>query len=203
MTEDGRVNRVYFLAVVLYCSNGPLDVAMIRLRPMSQHSTPFPFVPCDDHFRGGLIERGSCVFALGHALIGPDVEICPTICHGIVSHVSFDGDMPAMITSCASVHSGHSGGMLLSSSGRLVGMLTSNSVSAEGTIIPRINFSLPCSLLAEIVDACVPHETGVDKLVARRLDRSRPNVERLWELTAGVVTPTPLTPQQAALEARL
>lgn len=59
----------------------------------------------------------------------------------------------ALLVSTATVHAGASGGALLdASTGRLLGVVTSNARHSVAGIFPRINFSIPAARLAPIAD---------------------------------------------------
>ena len=66
--------------------------------------------------------------------------------------------------------------MLLDQQGYLLGMITSNAKQADGSIIPRINFSIPKSLLEPLsrVEGFIEY--------MRSLDTNDQELQSLWNL---------------------
>ena len=86
-----------------------------------------------------------------------------------------DGE-PAIVQSTARVYRGDSGGMLLDDEGKLIGVVTSNARSFDGSIIPSINFSVPKNLFAPLVEP----KNAIEHM--ERLDRADQNLDALWNL---------------------
>lgn len=64
-----------------------------------------------------------------------------------------DSREAAMVMTTAAVHSGASGGAVLLPDGRLGALATSNTKQASsGAIMPRLNFSIPASLLRPVFE---------------------------------------------------
>lgn len=57
-----------------------------------------------------------------------------------------------MVISTAAVHSGASGGALVDSAGRLVGLVTSNARHVKGRTLPHLNFCISAAELRPVWD---------------------------------------------------
>ena len=91
-----------------------------------------------------------------------------------------------ILQTSASVFRGDSGGMIVSGeTGRLLGMITSNARQADSCIIPKLNFSIPSTLLPPRINGGDgPHVTRMfeDWFVAFERLSMEPELERLWDL---------------------
>ncbi|KAK2970363.1 hypothetical protein RJ640_030068 [Escallonia rubra] len=104
-------------------------------------------------------------YLAGELLDSIVTDFFPSACLGVVAKVvetkrppaqqSSRGEnwpkrMPVMIETTASVHPGGSGGAVVNSDGRMIGLVTSNARHGGGTVIPHLNFSIPCAALKPI-----------------------------------------------------
>ncbi|KAF7840284.1 glyoxysomal processing protease, glyoxysomal [Senna tora] len=147
-------------AKVVYVCKGPWDVALLQLE-----SVPDQLLPIVMNF--DWPSMGSKAYVIGHGLFGPRCGFFPSVCSGVVakvveaetpqSYLSIQQEhnlwkMPAMLETTASVHPGASGGAVINSDGHMIGLVTSNARHSGGTVIPHLNFSIPCAALAPIYE---------------------------------------------------
>lgn len=178
-------------ARVVYVSKGPLDIALLQLELIPNQLCPIvPEIksPCP----------GSKALVIGHGLFGPRSDLCPSVSAGVVarvvntrkSHMSDEvGSVyPAMLETTAAVHPGGSGGVVVNAQGRMIGLVTSNARHSGGTVIPHLNFSIPCAVLKPIFKFA----TGNKEELSILHDINKPN-ELLSEVWA-LVPPTPPRP---------
>ena len=78
--------------------------------------------------------------------------------------------------STALVYRGDSGGMLLDVDGNVLGIVTSNARSLDGSIIPNINFSVPKNVFSSLVNPAVAKEH------MKLLDTEDADLDALWNL---------------------
>uniref|UniRef100_A0A6N2KEV3 Glyoxysomal processing protease, glyoxysomal n=1 Tax=Salix viminalis TaxID=40686 RepID=A0A6N2KEV3_SALVM len=139
-------------AEVVYVCKGPLDVALLQLEHV-----PDQLCPTKVDFKTPPL--GSKAYIIGHGLFGPRCGSSPSVCSGVVSKVvktkappycqSLQGrnsHIPAMLETTAAVHPGGSGGAVINSEGHMIGLVTSNARHGGGTVIPYLNFSIPCAI---------------------------------------------------------
>ncbi|XP_022715852.1 glyoxysomal processing protease, glyoxysomal [Durio zibethinus] len=143
-------------AKVLYICKGPLDVALLQLDCIPDKLSPIMV----DFAQPSL---GSNAYVIGHGLLAPRCGFSPSVCSGVVAKVvkaetplyyksALPGvsQFPAMLETTAAVHPGGSGGAVVNSDGRLIGLVTSNARHGGGTVIPHLNFSIPSAVLMPI-----------------------------------------------------
>ncbi|KAM7530652.1 hypothetical protein LguiB_034062 [Lonicera macranthoides] len=142
-------------ARVVYVSKGPLDVALLQLE-----FVPDELCPIVMDFTCPSV--GSKAYIIGHGLFGPRCDFFPSVCIGVVAKVvkakrplahqsnQQQRQFPAMIETTAAVHPGGSGGAVVNSDGHMIGLVTSNARHGGGTVIPHLNFSIPCAALGPI-----------------------------------------------------
>ncbi|KAL6546589.1 hypothetical protein OROMI_022310 [Orobanche minor] len=120
-------------ARIVYISKGPLDIALLQLDVVPEQFCP---VVIDI----GCPSRGSKAYVIGHGLFGPRCDILPSACLGVISKVieatrspqtksnklKPREQFPAMLETTAAVHPGSSGGAVVNSDGRMIGLVTSN-----------------------------------------------------------------------------
>lgn len=98
-----------------------------------------------------------------------------------VQVVSYPNE-PAMLLTSASVRSGASGGALISAAtGKLLGLVTSNTRHMLGSMYPKLNFVLPSNHLRPIVNELAT-TVPTSKIDWSRWDRDDPALNRLWNL---------------------
>ena len=104
---------------------------------------------------------GERVAVVGHALLHPRAPLEAGVTAGVVARVISErvasgcegcaagaGAEPAMLLTTAAVHSGASGGAVISASGRLAALVTSNSRhAATGRPLPALNYSIAAAAL--------------------------------------------------------
>ncbi|KAJ9566448.1 hypothetical protein OSB04_002414 [Centaurea solstitialis] len=181
-------------ASVLYVSKGPLDIAVLKLnvvpdklQPIIMDFTcPFP---------------GSKVYVIGHGLFGPRCDLSSSACVGVVSKVvkarmgdTVQEDLPAMIETTAAVHPGGSGGAILNSDGHMISLVTSNARHGGGTIIPYLNFSIPCAVLEPLLNFSKDMK---DLSILEDLDRPNEHLSSVWALMPPLSSPKPTPPLPA------
>ncbi|KAL0305718.1 UNVERIFIED_CONTAM: Glyoxysomal processing protease, glyoxysomal [Sesamum radiatum] len=104
-------------------------------------------------------------YVIGHGLFGPRCDFLPSVCVGVIARVieatrslqpttscglNSCQQFPAMLETTAAVHPGSSGGAVVNSDGCMIGLVTSNAKHGGGTVIPHLNFSIPCAALEPI-----------------------------------------------------
>ncbi|VFQ58873.1 unnamed protein product [Cuscuta campestris] len=141
-------------AKVIHVSKGPLDVALLQL-----DFVPDQLCPIVIDFRHP--SPGSKSYILGHGLFGPRCDLLPSACLGVIAKVveakrslnhqtTQESYFPAMLETTAAVHPGGSGGAVVNSDGFMIGLVTSNARHGGGTVIPYLNFSIPCAALEPV-----------------------------------------------------
>ena len=157
-------------AKLVYVCTHTIDLALVKIAaPNPEMLHPVTFSP-------GPTLPGQAAIVLGHAIFDPSFGFLPSVSKGVVSKVTyFDGE-PAIVQSTARVYRGDSGGMLLDDEGKLIGVVTSNARSFDGSIIPSINFSVPKNLFAPLVEP----KNAIEHM--ERLDRADQNLDALWNL---------------------
>lgn len=178
-------------ARVVYVSKGPLDIALLQLELIPNKLCPIvpeTKSPCP----------GSKALVIGHGLFGPRSDLCPSVSAGVVarvvntrrSHLSEEvGSVyPAMLETTAAVHPGGSGGVVVNAQGRMIGLVTSNARHSGGTVIPHLNFSIPCAVLKPIFT----FSTGnmEDLSILHGINKPNELLSEVWAL----VPPTPPRP---------
>ncbi|KAK4770785.1 hypothetical protein SAY87_031317 [Trapa incisa] len=184
---DHRDPWIWCDAKLVYICKGSLDVALLQLI-----NVPGELVPITVDITTPL--QGSSVCVIGHGLFGPRCEFSPSVSWGLVSkvvkmklpkfHWSIinDGEsrvLPVMLETTTTVYAGASGGLVANSEGHMIGLITSNTRHDNGAVIPNLNFAIPCSALAPIL------EFSLDmKSVSLLQDLDRPNklLSSVWEL---------------------
>lgn len=73
--------------------------------------------------------------------------------NGIVSKLVMDKDNNVvMIETSCDIHTGASGGMIINANtGQFLGLITQNTVQTDGVVLPKLNGSLPGSLLGQFL----------------------------------------------------
>ncbi|PWA48272.1 Peptidase S1C [Artemisia annua] len=173
-------------ANVLYLSKGPLDIALLQLE----------FVP--DKLQPIVMDficpsPGSKVYVIGHGLFGPRCDLLPSVCVGVVAKVvkaqksigETGQDFPAMVETTAAVHPGGSGGAILNSDGHMISLVTSNARHGGGTVIPYLNFSIPCASLEPVFNFSKDMK---DLSILKDLDKPNEHLSSVWALMPPVST---------------
>ncbi|KAG0554221.1 hypothetical protein KC19_12G074000 [Ceratodon purpureus] len=193
---DHHQPRSWHAARPLYVSQGPLDIALLQLE-----SPPPGLCPITPEKEGP--SPGSAAVVLGHGLFGPRSELCPSVSAGVVARVVKEGSSPlftgigariegktsraAMILTTAAVHPGGSGGAVVNGEGRMIGLVTSNARHSGGTVIPFLNFSIPCAALSPVLEFASRADLDWSKL--EELDKPNGQLAAVWALA-----PTPPRP---------
>ncbi|KAI9077002.1 hypothetical protein K1719_041078 [Acacia pycnantha] len=178
---------VWCNAKVVYVCKGPWDVALLQLK-----SIPDLLAPIVLNFSWPSI--GSKAYVIGHGLFGPRCGFFPSVCSGVVTKVveaktpqsylsvqqeHTHGQLPAMLETTAAVHPGTSGGAVINSDGHMIGLVTSNARHSGGTVIPHLNFSIPCAALAPIYAFSKDMK---DLSLLRVLDEPDEYISSVWAL---------------------
>ncbi|XP_057948608.1 glyoxysomal processing protease, glyoxysomal [Malania oleifera] len=174
-------------ASVVYISKGPLDIALLQL----------DFVPdqlCPIIMDFAYPSPGLKAYVIGHGLFGPQSDIFPSICPGVVAKVvkakmplSYKsdcqkhtfGDIPVMVETTAAVHPGGSGGAVVNSDSHMIGLVTSNARHGGGMVIPHLNFSIPCAALEPIFKFSKDMQ---DLSLLHDLDKPNEHLSSVWAL---------------------
>ncbi|KDD75978.1 hypothetical protein H632_c410p1 [Helicosporidium sp. ATCC 50920] len=146
-------------------------------------------------------EAGQRVLSVGYPLLNPvglrargasAASPSPAVSRGIVASVLACAlpqpgplsRLEALIISTATVHSGASGGALVSArTGKLVGLVTSNARLASGQVLPRVNFSLPAVRFRDMLEAA--EGEGWRRVRWERWDVPDPALEEVWAVGQG------------------
>ncbi|XP_058095741.1 glyoxysomal processing protease, glyoxysomal isoform X2 [Magnolia sinica] len=185
---DHMEPRVWCDARAVYVSKGPLDIALLQLE-----SVPNQLCPIAPHFV--CPSPGSKAFVIGHGLFGPRSDLCPSVCSGVVAKVvemerplhlyglgvldTEERYLPAMLETTAAVHPGASGGAVVNSDGHMIGLVTSNAKHGGGTIIPHLNFSIPCAALRPIFNFSRDMR---DVSILQAMDKPNELLSSVWAL---------------------
>ncbi|XVE51371.1 hypothetical protein DITRI_Ditri02bG0034800 [Diplodiscus trichospermus] len=172
-------------AKVVYICKGPLDVALLQLDCISDKLSPI-----EAEFAQPSL--GSKAYVIGHGLLAPRCGFSPSVCSGVVAKVvkaemplyykSFlpgVSHFPAMLETTAAVHPGGSGGAVVNSDGRLIGLVTSNARHGGGTVIPHLNFSIPSVVLMPIFQFARDMQ---DFTPLQILDQPNEHLSSVWAL---------------------
>ncbi|XP_021911111.1 glyoxysomal processing protease, glyoxysomal isoform X2 [Carica papaya] len=172
-------------AKVVYISKGPLDVALLQLEHV-----PHQLSPITTNFEHPSL--GSKAYIIGHGLFGPRCGFSPSVCSGVVAKIikakmppfyqsilKRGLELPAMLETTAAVHPGGSGGAVVNSNGHMIALVTSNARHGGGTIIPNLNFSIPCAVLAPIFEFA---RDMSDLSLLQNLDQPNKHLSSIWAL---------------------
>lgn len=188
---DSTNSWVWCDAKVIYVSRGPLDISLLQLESVPHRLSPISVDLASP-------APGSKAFVIGHGLFGPRCDLFPSISSGVIAKVVNPrkpllypssslpvGEIPAMLETTAAVHPGGSGGAVVNSSGHMIGLVTSNAKHGGGTVIPHMNFSIPCAALMPIFEFARDTQ---NLLVLQELDKPNKNLSSIWAMM-------PLTPE--------
>ncbi|XP_010929294.1 glyoxysomal processing protease, glyoxysomal [Elaeis guineensis] len=178
---------IWCSARVVYVSKGPLDIALLQLE-----SVPNQLHEINPEFR--CPPSGLSVHVIGHGLLGPQSDVCPSVSSGVIANVikipgslhlhgsskmeAETKNIPVMLQTTAAVHPGASGGAVVNSDGHMIGLVTSNARHGGGNIIPRLNFSIPCAALEPIFK----FSEKQDLLLLQVLDKPNEVLSSIWAL---------------------
>ena len=131
-----------------------------------------------------LAEVGQKVFIIGYPLFSPLSGLSSTITTGIISKIGRVGGIPTMIQTCAQVHKGNSGGLLVNGNGELLGLITSNARhqvhtkdSTRDILIPSLNFSIPVDRL-KFIDLALRKN---DLNILEEYNKTNKHIQDMWE----------------------
>ncbi|KAK1557959.1 hypothetical protein Q3G72_034744 [Acer saccharum] len=172
-------------AKVVYVCKGPLDVALLQLEYV-----PDQLCPIVADFAHPSV--GSTAYVIGHGLFGPRCGLFPSVSSGVVSKVvkaklpsyyqsilQGDSRYPVMLETTAAIHPGGSGGAVVNQNSHMIGLVTSNTRHGGGTIIPHLNFSIPCAVLAPIFQFARDMQ---DLSLLQKLDQPNKHLASVWAL---------------------
>ncbi|NXP10068.1 TYSD1 protease, partial [Thinocorus orbignyianus] len=151
--------------------SSPFDVAVVEL----EESVPgfVPTCPADAFL------PGEEVTVVGFGALG---RACgPSVMAGVLSAVVAVAGRPVMLQTTCAVHGGSSGGPLISSrSGRLLGIVASNTRDTSvGSTYPHLNFCIPISVLQPPVRRYL---RTADPGAFAELNRAGEGVRAAWRL---------------------
>ncbi|KAL3617123.1 hypothetical protein CASFOL_039517 [Castilleja foliolosa] len=173
-------------ARIVYISKGPLDIALLQLDIIPDRLCPVGIdVECPS--------RGSKAYVIGHGLFGPRCDILPSACLGVIAKVieatrapqtrssklKSSEQFPAMLETTAAVHPGSSGGAVVNSDGLMIGLVTSNAKHGGGTVIPHLNFSIPCAALEPVLKFSKDMQNPT---ILEELDKPNEHLSSVWAL---------------------
>ncbi|GAY34564.1 hypothetical protein CUMW_012120 [Citrus unshiu] len=180
-------------AKIVYVCKGPLDVSLLQLGYI-----PDQLCPIDADF--GQPSLGSAAYVIGHGLFGPRCGLSPSVSSGVVAKVvkanlpsygqstlQRNSAYPVMLETTAAVHPGGSGGAVVNLDGHMIGLVTSNARHGGGTVIPHLNFSIPCGVLRPIFEFARDMQ---EVSLLRELDEPNKHLASVWALMP------PLSPKQ-------
>ncbi len=145
----------WFPASIVYVSDGPFDVALLKFTPPSDDSiTVIRDQLCRDaeSMEHVGIGRGRRVIVVGYALFAPNGRSQPSVTVGVVAStvaVEWNGNDSGSLRNVslqltAAVHSGNSGGLVADAeTGAFLGIVTGNAKFASGRVVPRLSFAVP------------------------------------------------------------
>ncbi|XP_031394158.1 glyoxysomal processing protease, glyoxysomal isoform X2 [Punica granatum] len=184
---DHREPWFWCNAKLVYICKGSLDIALLQLVDVPDDLSPI-VVDVANPLQGSR----ACV--IGHGLFGPRCEVAPSVSWGVVSkvvktklpksywslrHGDEHGEFPVMLETTATVYAGASGGLVANSEGQMIGLITSNTRHGKGTVIPNLNFAIPCAALAPVFEFS---QDMKDFLLLRDLDQPNKQLSAVWEL---------------------
>uniref|UniRef100_A0A452ZFV3 Uncharacterized protein n=1 Tax=Aegilops tauschii subsp. strangulata TaxID=200361 RepID=A0A452ZFV3_AEGTS len=139
-------------------------------------------------------QQGRLHMLLGMVFLDLDQGLCSSLSSGVVSKVvqipsaqhshlpsnvqTDNMDLPVMLQTTAAVHPGSSGGVIVNSHGRMVGLITSNAKHGGGSTIPRLNFSIPCKSLEMVFK----YAANGDYTILEQLDKPNELLSSVWAL---------------------
>ncbi|KAL0905173.1 hypothetical protein M5K25_027358 [Dendrobium thyrsiflorum] len=199
---DFMEQKKWYSAQAVYVSKGPLDIALLQLESVPPQLSPIqPQLACPT--------KGSIVYVIGHGLLGPRSNVSSSVSSGVVSNiVMIPGpihtygsckaearkiSLPVMLQTTAAVHPGASGGAVISSNGHMIGLVTSNARHGGGTIIPHLNFSIPCAALEPVFKFSDTQDASMLEI----LDKPNELLSSVWALV-----PTNSKKQEPDLESK-
>ncbi|KAH7662003.1 Peptidase Do protein [Dioscorea alata] len=185
---DDKKRQIWSSARVVYVSRGPFDVALLQLE-----SLPFQLRAITPEFAHPT--AGINVRVIGHGLFGPRSVLGPSVSSGVLANVvrlpaplhksnstsveNKENLVPVMLQTTAAVHPGASGGAVVNSDGRMIGLVTSNAKHGGGAIIPNMNFSISSAALKPIFEFAEKQ----DMLILHVLDKPNELLTAVWALT--------------------
>ncbi|XP_020596584.1 glyoxysomal processing protease, glyoxysomal isoform X2 [Phalaenopsis equestris] len=184
---DFMERREWYSARAVYVSKGPLDIALLQLESVPPHL--LPIIP---QFTSQSV--GSVVYVVGHGLLGPRSNVSSSVSSGVISNIVLipgpvlkNGSskaearrtsLPVMLQTTAAVHPGASGGAVVNSNSHMIGLVTSNARHGGGTIIPHLNFSIPCSALEPVFKFSETQDISILEI----LDEPNELLSSVWAL---------------------
>eukprot|EP00002_Diphylleia_rotans_P039656 TRINITY_DN9250_c0_g2_i1.p1 TRINITY_DN9250_c0_g2~~TRINITY_DN9250_c0_g2_i1.p1 ORF type:complete len:545 (-),score=103.45 TRINITY_DN9250_c0_g2_i1:208-1842(-) len=168
---DYDTTSAWFKAKPIFCSLSSFDIALLKIEP-SQQLQPISIASTTKP------RKGQRIAVLGHGLYGSSLESRPRVTTGIVSQVVHTEEAPTLILSSADVHAGNSGGALIDSNGRMIGLVAKNCRQADGKSIPELNFSIAASSFEHVIKFIEQQ----DETVLSKYSTLPPQFERLWVL---------------------
>ncbi|KZV53232.1 glyoxysomal processing protease, glyoxysomal [Dorcoceras hygrometricum] len=135
------------------------------------------------------------------------LDFLPSVCFGVIAkvieakgfwkHGTYEPNIkmhsPAMLETTATVHPGSSGGAVVNSDGHMIGLVTSNAKHGGGTVIPHLNFSIPCAALEPVFKFSKDSQKF---WILEELDKPNEHLSSVWALMPSLYAkPAPLLPE--------
>ncbi|XP_069741644.1 peroxisomal leader peptide-processing protease [Narcine bancroftii] len=158
--------------------NSPYDLAVVELEE-DLTFIELPTIASD-------FKKGEDVYVIGYGVFG---RTCgPSVTAGILSAVITMEDQAVMLQTTCAVHAGSSGGPVFrTSSGELLGIVSSNARSNKGGFTyPHLNFSFPITVLGPLLSA---YRSTRDAMVFEGLNKGSEHLRTLWKLQGSTSTP--------------
>ncbi|KAF8057630.1 DEG15 [Scenedesmus sp. PABB004] len=163
-------------AALLTAFGGHADLAVLQLQP-AVPGAPLPAL-APLALEPGPLLPGEDVAVLGHGLMGPGAGWPPAVTAGCAARVvalpapggsgGGQASRASMVITTAGVHAGASGGALVNASGRLVGLVTSNSRHVSGATLPHFAFCAAADELRPLWAWAARHGAGAGAAGALR-----------------------------------
>ena len=181
----GFPNPVWQSAEVLFATDSdcPLDFALLRIPSHSTFKSILIRRPGKLTDTKALYRKNEETLVVGFALLPSYLKLSPSVTSGVLSNVLCDNTQAVMLQCSAAVHSGASGGALISgNTGELLGIVTSNVRDAHNsTSFPHVNFSIPGTLVEQIISLVKMGNagSGLESVISQR-------VAEIWNLQRNV-----------------
>mmetsp|Transcript_3040 Transcript_3040/g.7981 ORF Transcript_3040/g.7981 Transcript_3040/m.7981 type:complete len:427 (+) Transcript_3040:2-1282(+) len=149
--QGQRSRQRWLPARVMYVFRNHLDLAVLQLDAAELQREGLWLQPLQLQEADSTFRCTEDVLVLGHGLFGPSAGLDAGATHGNIAKVVHADGRPSMLLTTASVHSGASGGALVSRQGKLLGLVTSNARHVSGATLSRFNFCIALEELQPIV----------------------------------------------------
>ncbi|XP_043912553.1 peroxisomal leader peptide-processing protease [Protopterus annectens] len=169
--ESSGLNTIKGKVVFATEEASPYDIAVAELE------SPVPGIK--EPILANAFHSGEDLLVIGYGVFG---RLCsPSVTSGILSSVITVDGKPVMLQTTCAVHSGSSGGALISAcSGELLGIVSSNTKdNTVGATYPHLNFSIPVTVLQSPL---TEYTKTRDTTAFEVLNRAGEEVKAVWKL---------------------